>query len=170
MKDCFKNIPCLQTPPLLSYHRCTSLKDRLVKNDVPIERTGKLIFLGTSRKGSYPCLNCVNCKLMVKGEEFVHPESGARFKLKYNLTWLSDWVVYIIWYPCKLIYVGETTHDLKTRLNQHHYTVRMKHLDLPVSKHCVEAGHSKWDLRCMVVDYIPPLSRAGDRSKRLLKK
>lgn len=43
-------------------------------------------------------------------------------------------------------------------------------LDLPVSKHCVENGHSEWDLRCMAVDHIPPLSRGGDRSTWPLKK
>lgn len=43
-------------------------------------------------------------------------------------------------------------------------------MDLPVSKHCVDSGHSEWDIKCMAVDHIPPLSRGGDRMTKLLKK
>lgn len=59
---------------------------------------------------------------------------------------------------------------MKTRLNQHRYTIRKKRLDLPLSKHCVEKGHSEWDIRCMAVDHIPSLNRGGDRQTKLLKK
>lgn len=31
-------------------------------------------------------------------------------------------------------------------------------------------GHSEWDLRCMVVDSVPPMKRGGDRLNRLMKK
>lgn len=66
--------------------------------------------------------------------------------------------------------MGETTCDLKTRLNNHRYTIRKKRLDLPVSKHFTEAGHSEWDIKCMSVDHIPPLRWGGDRLTHLKRK
>lgn len=65
--------------------------------------------------------------------------------------------------------MGETTCNLKTKLN-HRYTIRKKRLDLPVSKHFTESGHNEWDIMCMAIDHIPPLSRGGDRHTRLMKK
>lgn len=149
----------MEKPPIVSYRKNVSVRDRLVKSEIPLERTSKQTFLGSSRKGSFLCLNCVNCRLMHKGEIFVHPSSGKKFNLKFFLTCNSEWDIYIIWCPCKLLYVGETSLDLKTRLNQHRYTIRKKRLDLPLSKHCTKKGHTEWDIRFMVVDHIPPLSR-----------
>lgn len=57
--------------------------------------------------------------------------------------------------------LGETTHDLRTRLNNHRYSIRKKRMDLPVSKHFSERGHGEWDLRCMVLDGVPPLKKGG---------
>lgn len=67
--------------------------------------------------------------------------------------------------PCNLVYVGETMCDFKTRLNNHWYAIRKKRMDLPVSKHCTEKGHSEWDIH-----FVPPLNRGGDRLKRLKRK
>lgn len=170
LKDSFTQIPGFQKPPLLSYRKGVSLKDRLVKSEIQVERGLKQTHFGSARKGSFPCLSCVNCRIMQKGEVFTHPNTGKRYDLKHFLTCNSEWVVYIIWCPCKLLYVGETSLDLKTRLNQHRYTIRKKRLDLPVSKHCTESGHSEWDIRFMIVDHIPPLSRGGDRQLKLLKR
>lgn len=51
---------------------------------------------------------------------------------------------------------GETKCDLKTRLNNHRYTIRKQRLDLPVLKHCTEMRHNEWELKCMVIDSVPP--------------
>lgn len=59
---------------------------------------------------------------------------------------------------------------MKTRLNGHRYSIRKGRLDLPVSKHFVECKHTEWDLRFMIVDQIPPLSRGGDRQTILMKR
>lgn len=101
-------------------------------------------------------------QINVKGEEFKHPGNGTSYRLKHYLTCMSEWIIYILWSPCNLIYVGETTCDLKTRLNNHRYSIRKKRMDLPVSKHCSEKGHSEWDIRYMILDFVPPLRRGGD--------
>lgn len=43
-------------------------------------------------------------------------------------------------------------------------------MDLPVSKHCADVGHCKWDLKCMNVDFVPPLRMGGNRLTRLKRK
>lgn len=59
---------------------------------------------------------------------------------------------------------------MKTRLNQHRYSIRKKRLDLPVSKHFVDANHSERDLKFMILDHIPIQRTGGDRILRLKKK
>lgn len=127
-------------------------------------------YFGTRRMGTFPCLNCINCKLIEKGDCFVHPGNDKKFQINNYYTCTSEWIVYILWCPCKLIYVGETKCDLKTRLNNHRYTIRKQRLDLPVPKHFSELGHNEWDLRCMIIDSVPPLRRGGDRLMKLRKK
>lgn len=107
---------------------------------------------------------------IVKGDTFHHPSEQISVPLKHYSTCTSDWIIYIICCPCKLVYVGETTCDLRTRLNNHRSTIRKKRLDLPVSKHFSEQGHTEWDIRCMAVDHVLPLKRGGDRHTFLLKK
>ncbi|XP_040275793.1 TAR DNA-binding protein 43-like [Bufo bufo] len=58
---------------------------------------------------------------------------------------------------------GETTLDVKTRLNYHRYSFRKKRLDLPVSKHFTEARHTEKDLRFRVIDQVAMPRRGGDR-------
>lgn len=107
---------------------------------------------------------------MVKGEEFHHPGRQLTVRLKHYLTCSSEWIIYILWCPCNLIYVGETTCDLWMRLNNHRYTIQNKCLDLLVSKHFNEQGHSERDLCCMAVDHVLPFQRGGDQLTRLMKK
>lgn len=152
LKNSYNNTPEFQVPPIMSYKCNTSLRDRLVKSELGPTRRVKQIFLGKQKLGSFPCLNCINCRLMVKGDTFHHPSEQINAPLKFYLTCTSDWIVC----PCKLVYVGETTCDLKTRLNNHRYTIRKKRMDLPMSKHFSELGHTEWDIHCMAVDHIFP--------------
>lgn len=169
LKASFSAIPEFPISPIMSYRRSTSLKDRLIKSEItPIPKT-KQTFLGKQRYGSYPCLNCINCRMIVKGDTFIHPSNNLRIQLKHYLTCTADWVIYILWCPCGLVYVGETTWDLKTKFNNNLYTIGKKLLDLPVFKHCTELGHTEWDFKCMVVDHVLPLRRRGDCTT-LLKK
>lgn len=77
IKNSYGQILEFQTPPMISCKWATSLKDRLVQSEVadkPIVRQGTL---GKPRLGSFPCLSCINCKLMDKGEVFIHPTTNV---------------------------------------------------------------------------------------------
>lgn len=90
-------------------------------------------------------LTCMNCTDMCKSESFVHPTTGRFYKKikKKVLACDSSYVFYILWCPCKLLYVGETKNDIKTRINQHCYSIRKKCPDLSVPKHFMEADHTR---------------------------
>lgn len=132
--------------------------DHRTSKIVPGSRKGTQRVMGKICTCSLPCLNCISCGLMRKGEVFKHPTTNEEFKLKHHITSTTDWVVYVMWCPCNLLYVGETKCEFKVRLNNHRYTIRKKRGDLPVSKHFLEAGPTERDLRFMLLEHIlqPP--------------
>lgn len=170
LKNNFVSIPAFQVPPIMSYKRAPNLRDRLVKTSVTPALKSRQGFITQANYGSYPCLNCVSCKLMKKGSSFIHPTTNEKIDIRYHLTCVSDWIVYMLWCPCGLLYVGETKNDMRTRLNHHRYTIRKQRLDLPLSKHFSEMKHTEWDLRFMIVDHVPRPKKGGDRLMLLLKK
>lgn len=100
---------------------------------------------------------------MHKGDTFVHPTTKETFKLRHYMTCTTDWVVYVLWCPGQNLYVGEPKCEFKVRLNNHHYTISKKRVDLPVSKHFLDAGHSERDLHFMMLEHVPVPTRGGDR-------
>lgn len=156
-------------PPLMCYRRSEHLRDLLVKTEVRSGQGIKQTFICPQKKGLFLCLGCTNCKLMLKGSSFQHPTTIKVYHLKHYLTCNSEWVVYLLMYPCSFLYVGETTCTLKTRLNGHRYSIRKKRMDLPVAKHVVEAGHNEWDIPAIAMDFVPQPLRGGDSLTNLKK-
>lgn len=107
---------------------------------------------------------------MAKGESFTHPKINHTYQINHYLTCSSTYVIYVLWCPCRLLYVGETRDDMHTCLNQHRYSIRKGCLDLPVSKHFTEAKHLEKDLKFIMIDHIPTQRRGGDRILKLKKK
>ncbi|XP_077137236.1 uncharacterized protein LOC143798719 [Ranitomeya variabilis] len=167
---CLPNIKEFGEPPLFSYRRSKNIKDQVVKSDIgPLKKVGQTTISGLSQKGCFPCLSCVNCTYMIKGSSFKHPETNKEYRIRQYLTCNSDYVIYLLECPCKLWYIGETTGELKTRINNHRHSIRKKRLDLPVSKHFTEAKHTERDLKFRIIDGISTQRRGGDRTA-LLKK
>ncbi|OCT92880.1 hypothetical protein XELAEV_18015946mg [Xenopus laevis] len=124
-------------------------------------------FLGTRNTGMYQCLNCVQCKHVIRGKNFVHPDTGETIHIRGYHTCLSQYVVYVIVCPCNKLYVGETVQKVKSRISQHKSTIKSGNLALPLSRHFREHGHTSDQLRFMVLETVPPLKRGGDRELRL---
>lgn len=151
----------------MSYLRPPNLYDQLVKSDVGARSMKKQLYLSKPKTGLFPCLNCISCGYMLKGEKCKHTKTGRIYKINFYLTCNSNHIIYLLWCPCQQLYVGETRNDIKTRLNQHCYSIRKKRMDLPVSKHFVEANHSEQDLKFMIIDHIPVQRTGGDRILKL---
>lgn len=169
LTNSFPKIEGFHIPPLMSYRRSSNLKDRLVKTCTPGPTRGQQRFIGKPKVGCFPCLNCISCPLMSKGDTFTHPHTAEQYKIKQYLTCTTDWVVYVLWCPCGLLYVGETKNEFKTRLNNHRYSIRKARNDLPVPKHFSESKHTERDIKFMLLQHIPPPNRGGDRLTILKK-
>ncbi|OCT72956.1 hypothetical protein XELAEV_18035937mg [Xenopus laevis] len=105
---------------------------------------------GGRSKGMFTCLSCVQCPFVLKGREFVHPQTGQHIQLRGHYTCISKFAIYVLTCPCGLIYVGNTT--------------------LPVSKHFLDMGHTTDQLKFMVLDLVPPIRRGGDRELKLKRR
>lgn len=73
-------------PPLPSYRRGRTIRDRLVRADQfsppkPIDT-----FLGPRKTGSFPCLLCIPCNCMIKGLKFSHPHRETDIRIKNYVT------------------------------------------------------------------------------------
>lgn len=116
IKHSYMDIPEFQLPPLMLYRRDRNLKDCLVKSVEARAVEPKVVFLSKPRVISFPCLSCINCKLMQKGSTFVHPRTVVVYPINHFLTSNSDWCSYILWCPCGCLYIGETTCDIKMQI------------------------------------------------------
>lgn len=144
-------------PPLLSYKRSPSLRDKLVKSDVgPRNKTGQMFF-GPPKAGNFPCLGCASCNNMLRGDEFTQQNTGRRFRIKQRYTCSSRFLIYMITCPCNLVYIGETTMEIRQRISKHKSTIRTGMTELPIPKHFAEKQHSINHLKFRVIDSVAPL-------------
>lgn len=86
MSNSFPKITVFQTRPLMSYRKPQNLKDHLLKTCVPGSNPGTQRVLRKLRPGHYPCLNCISCGLMHKGDIFIHPKTKESFKIRQYMT------------------------------------------------------------------------------------
>lgn len=126
LKNSFPEVEEFKAPPLMSYRRTRNVKDLLVKSEVRKDMGSVQTYICPPKMGCFPCLGCVNCKLIKKGSSIQHPNTGKIMNIRHFLTCNSEWVVYLLWCPCSLYYVGETTCMLKMRLNGHRQSIRKK--------------------------------------------
>ncbi|OCT55735.1 hypothetical protein XELAEV_18004486mg, partial [Xenopus laevis] len=151
-------------PPIVSYRR-----GRTIGKMVTSAQVKKKIdtFFGKRATGMSPCYNCNQCPFVYKGKDFIHPGTGYTARLRGFYTCVSKYVVYVLVCPCDLIYVGETTQMIKSRISQHRSAINLGNTSQPVSKLFLEKGHSADQLRFMVLEMIPPLKNGGDPELRL---
>ncbi|CAJ0930580.1 unnamed protein product [Ranitomeya imitator] len=148
------NIEEFKMPPLFSYRRNINLKDELVKSDV-----------GSSKRDLQSTLSCLSLVItlvlavLVAGNHFFHPPSEKRYNICKRYTCTRSYVIYVISCHCGLLYVGETTMEVKARISKHRSTIRMALIDLPVLRHFKEKGHLVTQLQFRVINDVPVLRR-----------
>ncbi|CAJ0961956.1 unnamed protein product [Ranitomeya imitator] len=124
LSKAYPHIPIFRDPPLMSMRRPQNVRDRVVRADLGTSRTPALGTLsGQKRTGTFPCLSCMCCSNVIKGNEILHPRTGKAFPIKEYYTCNSNFVVYLIMCPCGLLYVGETTQAIKSRISSHKSTI-----------------------------------------------
>ncbi|CAJ0966626.1 unnamed protein product, partial [Ranitomeya imitator] len=124
----YPNIPEFKDTPIINL---------LVRADIGSDKPNYTQrTFATQKQGTFPCLHCLQCSNITKGETFSHPRSGKLFSINGFFTCNSSYVVYLIKCPCGLGYVGETTQHIRDRISHHKSTIRFldalikKNLDL----------------------------------------
>ncbi|CAJ0927866.1 unnamed protein product [Ranitomeya imitator] len=167
----YPNISEFQVAPLMCHKKPPNLRNLLVSADIGSSKlVTKQTFLATARKGTFPCLHCLQCSNITRGDTFTHPRSGKRFPIRVFFSCDSTYVIYLIKCPCGLGYVGETTQHIRDRISQHKSTIRCKKLLLPVPAHFIAHNHSISQLRYQVIDSVPLARRGGNRILKLKQK
>ncbi|CAJ0950220.1 unnamed protein product [Ranitomeya imitator] len=167
----YPNIAEFRLPFLSCFKRARNLKDRLVKADIgPSTLLPKQVFLHTQKRGTFPCLNCLQCSNVQKGPSVFHPQTGKAIPIKGFYTCESTFVVYIIKCPCGLAYIGETTQAVRDRVAQHKSTIRCNKAHLPLPFHFSEKNHNIAQLRFQVLEQVDIPRRGQNRTKMLQKR
>ena len=154
-------------PPIFATKRSSNLRDRLVKTDLATKPTH---FLSSPAPGNFPCLNCINCNALIKGDHFLHPHTGTKMKVRGRITCRSTHVVDLLKCPCALCYVGKTKRELRVRISEHKSSIRNRDERSPVARHFNSAGHGVCMLRFMGIEVVRSSLRGGDREKKLLQR
>lgn len=125
----------------------------------------------TTKKGTYPCLGCANCSSIIKRESIHHPTQGYNIPVRGYHTCKRDCVIYLLKCPCGKAYVGQTSHPIKVRLNEHKSNIRLfksritgprsdssdkkqKYGEMGVAKHFLKSSHEVSDLRWQIVEQL----------------
>ncbi|CAJ0936373.1 unnamed protein product [Ranitomeya imitator] len=167
LQRAYPQVPEFLNKPIICHKRTQNLRNHLVRADVGPSRELKQQFLSTPRNGTFPCLSCLQCSNITKGDSFTHPRSGRRFPIQGHYTCDSTYVIYLIKCPCGLGYVGETTQHIRDRISQHKSTIRCGRTLLPIPAHFLECKHQVSQLRYQIIDHVPIMRRGGDRIKKL---
>ncbi|OCU00148.1 hypothetical protein XELAEV_18005934mg, partial [Xenopus laevis] len=156
-------------PPLISYRKGRTLGSQLVHSDAKEIPMLAQSYIGARLQWMFLCLSCTQCCCVHKGVIFEHPTTGRKYPIKGYYTCSSKFAVYVLISPCGLLYVGETTLQIKTRISLNRSTIRKGNVTLPVSRNFVEKGHTDTELKYMVLECVPTLRGGGDRELILIK-
>lgn len=73
LKCAYPQIDTFKQVPIKAYRRNKTVRDSLVRSEYKARtQETKMTFLGKKRKGCYPCLNCIQCNLLLKGDHYIH--------------------------------------------------------------------------------------------------
>ncbi|CAJ0941359.1 unnamed protein product [Ranitomeya imitator] len=108
--------------PLITARRAPNLRDILTRSHYirPTIRLNR----GITLRGSFPCGDCNICQYMYPVRDcFCNPIDGTKHGLKSYINCKTTNVIYAIICPCPLIYVGQTSQELRRRMQKHVSTI-----------------------------------------------
>ena len=104
--------------PRFIYRKALNFGDRVVQKILDPPNPSIKIDL----KGFYPCRRCICCRTVHthnRGKCEITGSDGRSFEIKEFSTCNSSYVVYLLWCPCGLLYVGRTKRLLRVRIAEH---------------------------------------------------
>ncbi|XP_077134800.1 uncharacterized protein LOC143788791 [Ranitomeya variabilis] len=108
--------------PLITARRAPNLRDILTRSHYT--RPTVRLNHGITLRGSFPCGDCNICQYMHPVRDcFCNPTDGSKHGLKSYINCKTTNVIYAIICPCPLIYVGQTSQELRRRMQKHLSTI-----------------------------------------------
>ncbi|XP_069611287.1 uncharacterized protein [Ranitomeya imitator] len=161
--------------PLITARRAPNLRDSLSRSHFtrPTSRLGR----GGILRGMYPCGECNVCPLVNRGSCFTNPRDGVEHFLRDYMNCKTFNLIYALVCSCPKIYVGQTSQELRKRVQQHVSNINCAKQDISkgkmistVATHFLQIHSSSTrDLRVMGLQRVPPNLRKTDRQGELLR-
>ncbi|XP_071983474.1 uncharacterized protein [Engystomops pustulosus] len=117
----------IDATPTITSRKARNLKDILVKSH--FKRQGDSTG-GKKLTGSFACGNCNICQYMLPSNEFEDPIDGKRHHLKHYINCRTRNVVYAITCSCPKVYIGQTSQELRKRIQKHLSTISTARRDI----------------------------------------
>ncbi|XP_073516867.1 uncharacterized protein [Phyllobates terribilis] len=165
----------LSNKPLLTARRAPNLRDKLVHSHYlrPLYNTSG----GNRLKGSFPCGNCSACPFFSSEKIFTNPTDNRQFPLRDYINCRSTNVIYALTCPCPKVYVGQTSQELRRRVQQHASNIHLAEQDLrkgrtisTVALHFLQFHSSSTNkLRVTGLQKMKPNPRNSDHTRDLLR-
>lgn len=155
------------SPPKYAIRRAPTLKDKLVKNYIPIKQT----HFFPKPIGTFACGSCKHCCHINKSKEFRDSTNEKTYKCRNFANCNTTHVIYRLDCSCGAFYIGRTKRRLKDRFSEHKYAIKTHNPNYPMAVHFQLPGHTTINqLKVMVIEVITPNIRGGDREKRLCQR
>ena len=122
-------------PPVIAFRRAKTIKNHVVRNDVapPVELKGP----------TQPCGKCSICKMIDTSDTLINIKNGKQIKIDAGGTCRTSDIVYAAKCKrCKLIYVGETGKELRSRFCDHRYDAKSRPDNCKLSDHIHQHHHN----------------------------
>ena len=117
--------------------------------------------------GHFKCGSCAVCDFTLNVKNFVH--GTIDFKLRHFSNCNTTNVVYAVWCPCGLVYIGQTTQPIKSRIIQHRSRIRCQIVNAPLVTHFMAFNHTEDVLRWQVVEVVKLPPRGGNLAALLMR-
>lgn len=124
-----KHIPAR---PQLVARRAKNLRDYLSHSH--FERPTTSLGRGVRLIGTYPCGNCSICHTLIAKNSFTNPSDSREIALKEYINCRTRNVIYGLRCGCPKLYVGQTSQELRKRVQQHVSTITLAQRDLDLGK------------------------------------
>lgn len=157
-------------PPIISFRRSKNLRDEQVRGRFydKDKKYTKNWLNEYAPKGNHKCGNCSCCKQMMKGE-IVHM-GGVQHVVKDLIPCRSNFLVYAIFCPCSMYYIGKTIRPVYKRIREHMYSLKSgKGAPRLISHMRTEHNNDASLLRFAGLQKIQVPHNGGDRQNELLR-
>ncbi|XP_077148241.1 uncharacterized protein LOC143808949 [Ranitomeya variabilis] len=161
--------------PLLTARRAPNLRDSLSRSHFirPTMRVGR----GLTLRGMYLCGDCNICPFVSKGSSFTNPGDASVHTLRDYMNCKTMNLIYVIVCSCPMVYVEQTSQELRKRIQQHISNINCARQDLSkgknistVAMHFLQVhSSSTHDLRVQGLQMVPNNLRKTDRQGELLR-